>query len=735
MKHLILAVLGTLISLSLQAQKLMDFVIPHGQKTYIYVQPTDAPVTTTALSMLQSDVKAVIEADLVSTDNPSKAKIIAQLEPSLPREGFRFFIENGILHINGADAHGLAYGLLELSRAMGVSPWEWWANCTPDRVRDFVLSYDFIIDQSPAVAYRGIFINDEDWGILPWSGGEIGPATNERIFQLLLRLRANTYWPAMHEVGKPFFTIPGNKEMAHKYGIYIGGSHCEPMATSPATEWALRGEGSYNYVTNDDAVRRFWTSRVDEVKDQEIIYTLGMRGLHDGAMLGADTPEKKKELLQQVIDDQRVILSTHVNTRVSKVPQVFIPYKEVLDIYNSGLDIPEDVTLMWTDDNYGYIRHFPTEEEMFRDGGNGIYYHASYWGRPHDYLWLGTVSPTLMRHQLTEAYMRGIDRMWILNVGDIKPSEYQIEDFFNMAWAGLRRKTDARRQLRMFLKREFGGELADTLTSIMTEHYRLAFIRKPEHMGGTRVEEQDKEFWNQFRPIDDWTTADVVSRVEAYQRLSDAVQSISKNIAPNRRDAYFQLVRYPVQAAAQMNFKFLCPDRTSQAQDSISALTATYNSNPRWRGIMNASPRNLPVFSSVTSPIKYPEPSIAPFTIFSVDDWRPVPKTSELTFNFGDSQLPSLSQSSSRSEITLQFRLLPTHPIEGTRLAFSVSLDGSQPIEIDYQTHDRSEEWKQNVLRNYALRTITIPFTPGRSHTLTFTALTDGVSLQRLDLK
>lgn len=727
MKRLLTILSTCFFAISAFAQ-MIDFVLPHAQKVPVYVQQTDAPVTLTALDMLSADMMKVIEAEVVQVDNKQKAKIIAELDPELPREGFRFYIEKGVLHINGADAHGLAYGLLELSRAMGVSPWEWWADCTPVMARDFVLSYDFIMEQSPAVAYRGIFINDEDWGILPWSGGVIGPETNEKIFQLLLRLHANTYWPAMHEVSKPFFSIPGNREMAHKYGIYIGGSHCEPMATSPATEWAMHGQGEYNYATNDEAVRKFWTDRVDEVKDQEIIYTLGMRGLHDGAMAGATTNEEKLELLQQVIDDQREILSTHVNTKVSTVPQVFIPYKEVLDIYRSGLDLPEDVTLMWTDDNYGYIRNFPNVDEMMREGGNGIYYHISYWGRPHDYLWLGTASPFLMRQQLTEAYVRGANQMWILNVGDIKPSEYQIEDFFTMAWHGLRKKTTEQRQMRIFYKREFGGELADTITSVMVEHFQLAFQRKPEHMGGTRVEEADKEAWSKFRPIDGWTTADVNARVAAYRRLSDAVEAIEKNIPANRQKAYFQLVKYPVQAAAQMNFKFLCPGETEQAYDSIASLTYTYNNDEKWRGILDMAPRKLPVFGQVSTPLAYPEPQ-KEYVLFDSPEWKDVPKSSELIYMFGDGQVPTPG-----STIELEVRLLPTHPIEGSRVAFSISVDACKPIEVEYQTQGRSEEWKQNVLRNYAVRRVTVPFTPGQSHRMVFTALTDGVELRRLSI-
>lgn len=255
----------------------------------------------------------------------------------------------------------------------------------------FQLEAGFKMLQSPSVEYRGIFINDEDWGMMQWSSlnyepwykaGRIGPRTNERIFELLLRLRANTYWPAMHECTVPFFLTKGNREIAEKFGIYIGSSHCEPMACNAAGEWSRRGKGDYDYVNNSNSVYRFWEDRVKEVAGQEILYTVGMRGVHDGQMQGAKTIEEQKVILERVLKDQRHLLQEYVNKDVTSVPQVFIPYKEVLDIYRAGLQVPEDITLMWCDDNYGYIRHFPSDEERIRKGGNGIYYHVSYWGLP-----------------------------------------------------------------------------------------------------------------------------------------------------------------------------------------------------------------------------------------------------------------------------------------------------------------------------------------------------------------
>ena len=699
-----------------------DFVWKQGTKMPIFFDETSEPVSRTALEMLKEDAAKVLDARMVEVKKAKKAGIIVVLNKGMARESFLLEVMDGQLWLTGADPHGVAYGLLEMSRLLGVSPWEWWADCVPERKSEWVLKEGFVSEQRPAVAYRGIFINDEDWGILPWSGGVIGPATNERIFQLMLRLRANYYWPSMHEVSQPFFTIEGNREMAHKYGIYVGGSHCEPMATSPATEWKMRGKGDYNYVTNREEVLKFWAERLDEVKGQDMVYTIGMRGLHDGSMQGVKTPSEKLHYLQQVIDDQRELLASHVDLNVRIIPQVFVPYKEVLDIYHAGLKVPDDVTLMWTDDNYGYIRHFPDSIERSRRGGNGLYYHVSYWGRPHDYLWLGTFSPFLMRQQLTEAYQRGIRQMWVLNVGDIKPAEYLIEDFLNMAWEGVER-TDEKDELHRFVEREFGETLADTLTTLLTDHYRLAFDRKPEHMGGTRVEEADKQYWNTFRPIDGWTQADVQNRVADYQRLSDAVEALATQVPSHRRDAYFQLVQYPVQAAAQMNFKFLAPERSGEAYDSIVSLTHIYNGNPRWKGIMNMAPRKLPVFGPVTTPIVYPEAKSAQ-VLFEADTWLLVPLGEKKTFSF----------KAEKETTGVYVCLLPTHPVADGRLTFSVSVDGGEEQTFDYQTYDRSEEWKRNVLRNYASRFVPLEFAEGTQHTLTFKALTEGVYLRAIRL-
>ena len=528
-------------------------------------------------------------------------------------------LPDGKLLVAGSDSHGTAYGIMELSRLIGVSPWEWWADVTPEKKISFVLPAEYQTLQSPSVEYRGIFINDEDWGLMPWSSqtyepsdvkGHIGPKTNARIFELLLRLRANTYWPAMHECTLPFFLTEGNRKVAEEYGIFIGSSHCEPMVCSAAGEWRRRGQGDYDYVNNSASVYKFWEDRVKEVAQQGNIYTLGMRGVHDGQMQGAKTVAEQKAVLERVLKDQRGLLQKYVNKDVTTIPQAFIPYKEVLDIYNAGLQVPDDVTLIWCDDNYGYIRHFPTAEERARKGGNGIYYHVSYWGRPHDYLWLGTFSPYLLHQQMKLAYDRGIQKMWVLNVGDIKPAEYQIELFLDMAWnIDEVNEIGVTAHLKSWLEREFGSNCAEELLPAMEAHYQLSYIRKPEFMGNTREEERDPK----YKVIKDlpWSEQTISERLRSYTVLSDVVERIESNIPADRQDAYFQLVKYPVQAAAQMNRKILTAQfarhskadwrQSDAAFDSIASLTQQYNSlqNGKWNRMMDFQPRKLPVFKRV----------------------------------------------------------------------------------------------------------------------------------------
>jgi len=722
--------------------KASDFSLLQRQMVYVDCDTLQcAPVLRTAISLFARDCKSVLDASLAV--QPGRGAIHANVAPSsftekdvVKREAFTLDVRDGELYIAGSDDHGLAYGLLEVTRLLGVSPWEWWADVTPKHLDRFMLPDGYHDSQSPDVAFRGIFINDEDWGLMPWSSmsyeptgvkGSIGPKTYSRVFELLLRLRANTIWPAMHECSQPFFLTPGNREVAERYGIYIGGSHCEPMACSAAVEWGRRGVGDYDYVNNSESVKRFWEERLQDVHGQEILYTLGMRGVHDGAMRGAKTVEEQKTVLTRVIKDQREMLARWVNPEVTQVPQVFIPYKEVLDVYNAGLEVPDDVCLMWCDDNYGYIRHFPTAQEQARQGGNGIYYHVSYWGRPHDYLWLGSMSPYLMYQQLHKGYEKGIGRIWILNVGDIKPNEYQTELFMDMAWdmKGIEQQ-GVYEHMKAFYNREFGSTLGNELSEVMNEWHRLNYIRKPEHMGGTRVEEADKKYWSTIRDLP-WSREEVALRLAQYEGLSDRVERLSAQIPNNLRDAYFQLAKYPVQGAYQLNRKLLEAQRARHGEgdwtdcdaalDSIRSLTLRYNegfdNGGKWNRMMDCQPRKLPVFDTVPHIMadeKWAEPT-PPILRWNGNEAQEgmFVRCEGLGYHQGAAELlPNevLSYGTIPASSHLEIRLLPSHSINGHRLGLWVQISDNQPQWIDYRTQGRSEEWKLNVLRNQAIRTI-----------------------------
>lgn len=755
-----------------------QFSLRSDQPIKLACDNAEEKVVQTALKLFMRDYQSVFSASaavdarqgniIVGTVGKSPLlKVVSADVSALAGKKQAFLLQvlpDGKLLVAGSDSHGTAYGIMELSRLIGVSPWEWWADVTPEKKTSFVLPAEYQTLQSPSVEYRGIFINDEDWGLMPWSSqtyepsdikGHIGPKTNARIFELLLRLRANTYWPAMHECTLPFFLTEGNRKVAEEYGIFIGSSHCEPMVCSAAGEWRRRGQGDYDYVNNSASVYKFWEDRVKEVAQQGNIYTLGMRGVHDGQMQGAKTVAEQKAVLERVLKDQRGLLQKYVNKDVTAIPQAFIPYKEVLDIYNAGLQVPDDVTLIWCDDNYGYIRHFPTAEERARKGGNGIYYHVSYWGRPHDYLWLGTFSPYLLHQQMKLAYDRGIQKMWVLNVGDIKPAEYQIELFLDMAWnIDEVNEIGVTAHLKSWLGREFGSNCAEELLPAMEAHYQLSYIRKPEFMGNTREEERDPK----YKVIKDlpWNEQTISERLRSYTVLSDVVERMESNIPADRQDAYFQLVKYPVQAAAQMNRKILTAQlarhskadwkQSDAAFDSIASLTQQYNSlqNGKWNRMMDFQPRKLPVFKRVehttaTEPMMTDRKMLCKWNAMECTYGKPVPceglgyerkaagirKGSSLTFAFDDY---------GKDSVEVEIRLLPSHPLDEKQLRFAISVDEAVPQTVSYETKGRSEEWKENVLRNQAIRKVTLPINKQASHKLVITALDEGVVLDQVIL-
>jgi hypothetical protein len=536
-----------------------------------------------------------------------------------------------VLLIAGSDRRGAVWGVIDLTREMGISAWEWWADVVPRRVERISVEASATLSSSPSVRYRGIFLNDEDWGLEPWAAktydpktGNIGPKTYARIFELMWRLKANTIWPAMHGISNPFFGDPANPRLADDYAIVVGTSHAEPMMRNNLREWDETARGPFNFLTNRAAMADYWRQRVADGKGLDGIYTVGLRGIHDGPMQGADTADQRRDVLRDAIGLQRDILSKTLGRPAEDIPQALTIYKEVEEAYNAGLSVPDDVTLVWSDDNYGYLGRLSTPDEARRSGGAGIYYHISYWGRPHDYLWLATTHPGLIREEMGRAYDSGARREWILNVGDIKPGEYLTQYFLDLAFDAGTFQRLPRDHLTDWLARQFGAETAGEMASILMGYYDLAFERKPEFMGWGQVEPVTPNQRSAYVQSDG---EEAQRRLAAYQSLQARAEALLPRVALDRQDAYFELLLYPVRGAASLNERILRLDladlyarqgRASAnhyaalarpAEERIVADTAHYNAlaSGKWRRMMDRAPRHLPVFDTPVYP-RWTEP-------------------------------------------------------------------------------------------------------------------------------
>ena len=747
-----------------------DVVWYDGQHPVTYqVQGKLSPVAQQALRMFSDDMELVTGHKAVV----AKTAPIRIVQGKGTDDGFRLSVQNGQLVVEGHNARGTAYGILELSRLAGVTPWVWWGDVRPHSRSSLSLPATFTYEHTPSVAYRGIFINDEDWSLRRWSPDNMGPQTYRRLFELMLRLRANTLWPAMHDVSPGFYTVKGNKEMADSFGIVIGTSHCEPLLRNNVAEWDVKQRGAYNYITNGAQVRRYWADRLQQVKGSDVLLTLGMRGIHDGSMEGVKTPEEKLNGLQQVIDDQRQLISKHYNKHVERVPQVFIPYKEVLEIMESGLRVPDDVTLMWCDDNYGYLTRLPDADQQKRQGGGGVYYHLSYWGRPHDYLWLTTTQPGLIYTEMRAAYDHNCRRLWIANVHDPKVAAYQLELFLDMAWdinsiapgeGGLVNSSITLHQhYENWLVSQFGGVVGKAIFPAMREFIRLNAIRRPEFMGWTQVELDKKRYpgGKSVPTTTEFSLTEAYKRMEAFARIEATVDVYRPLVMEGRQDAYFAHVLYPVHAAAAMTRKMLSNEEDShRAYQQIQQLTEHYNTmnGGKWHGLMSAAPRDLPVFGETRTQLPQ-HPSIGRYiarnAYSATSNLSPVgsgiagsppygrgvvggaiqmlghsmnavaiPKGSELTYEF-ETPLPS-GEGSGEGLAVLYTAMIPTQPSDRGDLRYSVQLDDQQPVVISLKEPYRSERWKLNVLRGQALAKTAVSLTKGK-HTLRIKALDDHI--------
>lgn len=497
-------------------------------------------------------IDELIERNLLSVD-----EIAGKWESSIVTTITHPATKKPLLVIAGSDRRGTAFGLTSLSRAIGVSPWYWWADVTP-RTKDRLFVQNGRFHQpEPCVQYRGIFINDERFG--GWARwveqtfdketGQVGPKVYEKVFELLLRLRGNYLWPAMHNGSKAFNMNPENARLADDYAIVMGSSHCEQMLRNNEDEWKNVGTyGDFNYITNRKTMQDYWETRVRENGMYENTYTLGLRGIHDYPMEGANTTEQRMQLMQQAINDQRDILRRNVDKPLEEIPQILCTYEEVLDAYHAGLQVPEEVIMLWSDDKQGYTRNLSNPQEMKRKGGAGIYYHLSYHGDPASWIWLSPLSPAFISTELTKAYTYGAQKVWIFNVGDIKPAEKEITFSMDLAWDIEKwAPQNASGYIRQWAAETFGQEFADEIASMQAIYYRLMASGKDSHIWF--VEYPEKE---------------IFSRIEEWRSVAERAELLENSIPEQLKAAYFELVLYPIKGAQMLN-EYQLMSRLSQS--------------------------------------------------------------------------------------------------------------------------------------------------------------------------
>jgi len=485
------------------------------------------------------------------------------------------------LVIAGSDRRGTAYGVFELSKQMGVSPWYYFADVALKKKDEIYIRAGKYIQKSPSVKYRGIFINDEMWGLRPWAmhtlapdeGKGIGPTTHRKIFELLLRLKANILWPAMHQQTKPFNKYDENKIVADEFGIVMGASHIEPMLRNNmgGAEWDMEYPGEpWDYVKNRDHIYEYWEKRVKEYGMYENRNTIGKRGKDDEACSDITVP-----VLEQIFKDQRNILKKWVDKDVEKVPQVLITYTEVLGLYNEGLEVPDDVIICWPDDNFGNIRQLPNKKEQQRSGGSGIYYHFQWLnGATSAYPWLYTTPLALTWMEMKKAYDFNVRDLWIVNVGDIKPAEIGIEFFMQMGWdINKFQKNNPRKFLMDWASRDFGKEYASEIASVMEKHYELAYARRPENMVMWNGREK-KHSWEWFS-LNNYND-EVQKRIDAYDSLVDELDKIYNSLPDKLKDSFFQMVVYNIKGAALHNKKVLYAQKSHSYGKQSRSSAARY---------------------------------------------------------------------------------------------------------------------------------------------------------------
>ncbi len=530
-----------------------------------------------------------------------------------------------VLVVAGSDRRGAVFGAYDLSEELGVSPWHWFADVPVQRRSSAYVSGAARTDR-PKVRYRGFFINDEDPALSGWAKkrfGGVNAAMYEHVFELLLRLKGNYLWPAMWAPKAFHLDDPKSTALADEMGVVMGTSHHEPL-TRAQSEWHRSPDdpttgGAWNYATNAENLRAFWRRGIERMISKpgggsyESLITIGMRGDGDEPMAEGTAIR----LLERIVADQRRILEEVTGKPAAQTPQVWALYKEVQDYYDQGMTVPEDVTLLFSDDNWGQIRRLPTGDRE-RAGGYGVYYHFDYVGGPRNYKWLNTVQIGKVWQQMNLAYQRGARQIWIANVGDIKPMEIPLDFFLEMAWDPEAMTPEALETYPVrWAEQSFGAELESEVAALVSRYAQLAARRKPELIDESTF------------AIGEVTAAGLRRGtlggfVDEWRALVERMERVRSRLRPDQRAAYFELVEFPIAALAnlyELYFATAWNRRLASSHDARAnyflqraeaafardaELTESYHSllGGKWDGMMSQVHMGYVIWNEPTEQVK-----------------------------------------------------------------------------------------------------------------------------------
>lgn len=757
-----------------------------GKVASVVVDPHDEPGVRRAATDLVADLRAVGGGEVrLADDAGSGATVIAgtlghsALVDALVRAGkldvtglsgqWEGYVEQVIdnpvpgvaraLVIAGSDRRGTIFGLYDISAKAGVSPWTWWADVPAQRHPTLYLTAGRVADH-PVVKYRGIFINDEEPGFGGWARARFGGVNHrayEKVFTLLLRSKANFIWPAMW--GKSLWEDdPASAPLAQDMGVLLGTSHHEPMQRAQA-DWKREGRGPWDYTKNAPALRAFWRKGIERRGKAEDPVTIGMRGDGDEPM----TEGTAINLLQGIVRDQRRIIADVTGRPADRTPQVWALYKEVQDYYDKGMRVPDDVTLLFADDNWGNIRRLPPPGQK-RAGGSGVYYHFDYVGGPRNYKWLDTNAIPRVWQQMRTASDYGADRLWIVNVGDLKPMEYATSFFLDMAWNPARMDLAAMQAYpARWATRQFGPAHGPAIGALIARYGQLASRRKPELLDATSYNLKAGE-WD--RVVGQWDALEAEAR------------RLEGDLPRDQRDAYYELVLHRVEAMANLHHLYhAVAVNRSMAQAGLDADAARWAEKARGYFARDAAIRRryevetaggkwtemmaqthigytgwqqpdrdvMPALATTAQPLPLPpqpaqrHPAIAADAGRPVDGrgirWQRVPGfTAEgaamiatpttapaITRPGGDSPHIVYDLTWDRSgPVTLGVVAAPGLDVRGGghhRIAMSV--DDGAPIMLDLMANENEASWSRSVIENRRIATTTLPGLASGKHRVT----------------